>query len=243
MTELLRAQALDAGYGQEEVVVRGVDLTVNAGEVVCLFGPNGAGKTTTLLTLCGELPVYGGEVYLDGQACRTPLFRRARAGLGLVTEQRSVFMKLTVAENLRVSRCDQELAVELFPELRDHLKRRVALLSGGQQQMLAMARALTRGKPRLLLIDEISLGLAPQVVDRLLRAVKDAAAAGIGVLLVEQYVHKAMAVADRAYVMRRGRVVLSGSSADLRGRIDEIQGSYFTQPVEESETEVAAPQR
>jgi branched-chain amino acid transport system ATP-binding protein len=229
MTQLIEAIDADAGYGSDSVVVRGLNLTVAPGEIVALLGPNGAGKTTTLLTLCGELPLLGGEVRFDGEPAVTPLYKRARAGLGLVTEQRSVFTKLTVAENLRVSRCDLDRALSIFPELADHMKRRVGLLSGGQQQMLAMARALARGKPRLLLIDEISLGLAPQVVDRLLGAVKTAAADGVGVLLVEQYVHKAMTIADRLYVMRRGRVVLTGPTSELRDQVEQIQQSYLAE--------------
>ena len=136
-------------------------------------------------------------------------------------------MTMTVADNLRVSGGDKALALELFPELEPHLDRRVSMLSGGQQQMLSLARALGR-RPRILLADELSLGLAPLVVERLLDAVRAAADEGIGVLLVEQHVHKALALADRAYVLRRGRVEMSGDAADLRGRVDEIQASYLT---------------
>ncbi len=225
---LVETRAAMAGYGPDSIVVRDLDLAVHPGEIVVLLGPNGAGKTTTLMTLAGELPLQGGEVRFDGEPALTPLYKRARAGLGLVTEQRSVFTQLTVAENLKVSHCDPGRALGMFPELEQHLKRRVGLLSGGQQQMLAMARALARGTPRLLLIDEISLGLAPQVVDRLLAVVKTAAGQGVGVLLVEQYVHKAMAVADRLYVMRRGRVVLSGPTSELRGDVESIQQSYLS---------------
>lgn len=228
MTALIEARHLDAGYAGTPVV-RQLNLHVNPGEVVALFGANGAGKTTTLMTLCGELPGLGGEVLLDGNVTTSPLHRRARQGLGLVTEQRAVFTQLTVAENLKVSRCDPARALVFFPELEAHMNRRAGLLSGGQQQMLALVRALSRGTPRLLLIDEISLGLAPQVVDRLLAAIKDAAAAGAGVLLVEQYIHKAMQVADRVYVMRRGRLQLTGTAAELRNDIERIQGAYLSE--------------
>jgi ABC-type branched-subunit amino acid transport system ATPase component len=222
---LVEAVGLRAGYGGVEIV-RDLDLRVDAGEVVALLGPNGAGKTTTLLTLSGELAPLGGEVRFLGEATRDPLHVRARRGLGVVTQERAVLMDLTVAENLRVSRCDTGRAVELFPELEDHLHRRVGLLSGGQQQMLALARCLAR-ESRLLLVDELSVGLAPKVVDRLLAAVRAAADDGLGILLVEQHVHKALRVADRVLVMRRGDVVLEGTAAELRDRVDDIQRAYL----------------
>ena len=228
MTPLLEVRELRAGYGTIEVV-HGLDLAVHPGEVVALLGPNGAGKTTTLSTVSGELAPLGGEVRLLDCDAKDPLHIRARKGLAMVTQERAVLMDLTTAENLKVSRCDPVRAIELFPELEEHLDRRVGLLSGGQQQMLALARCLAR-EARLLLVDELSLGLAPIVVDRLLRAVRAAADGGIGVLLVEQHVHKALAVADRVVVLRRGLVELTGSAAELRDRVDEIQAAYL-QPV------------
>jgi ABC-type branched-subunit amino acid transport system ATPase component len=224
-TALLEATGLRAGYGDVEVV-RGVDLRVEPGEVVALLGPNGAGKTTTLLTIAGELPPLGGDLRVLGGAGREPLHVRARNGLALVTQERAVLMELTVAENLRVSRCDRERALELFPELEAHLDRRVGLLSGGQQQMLALARSLGR-EPRLLVIDELSLGLGPIVVDRLLEVVRAVADEGIGVLLVEQHVQKAMQFADRIVVLRRGVVELAGRVAELRDRLHDIQDAYL----------------
>src|SRR5205085_3122741 len=176
---VIAARGLRAGYGAT-VVVRDLDLEVRAGEVTALLGPNGAGKTTTLMTLSGDLPALGGEVRFGGVATTSRLHHRARQGLALVTEQRAVFTRLTVEENLRIGRCDRRIALELFPELEPHLKRRVGLLSGGQQQMLALARALSRS-PKLLLADELSLGLAPLVVERLLTAVRDAANDGVAV--------------------------------------------------------------
>ena len=228
MSPLLEVVGLHAGYGTIEVV-HGLDLEVEAGEVVALLGPNGAGKTTTLSTVAGELAPLAGEVRLLDCEPGDPLHVRARKGLAMVTQERAVLMELTTAENLRVSRCDADRAVELFPELEEHLDRRVGLLSGGQQQMLALARCLAR-ESRLLLVDELSLGLAPLVVDRLLQAVRAAADSGIGVLLVEQHVHKALAVADRVVVLRHGVVELTGAADDLRGRVDEIQAAYL-QPV------------
>jgi branched-chain amino acid transport system ATP-binding protein len=227
VSPLLEVTGLRAGYGNVEVV-HGIDLRVDPGEVVALLGPNGAGKTTTLSTIAGELAPLGGEVHLLDCDARDPLHVRARRGLGLVTQERAVLMELTAGENLRVSRCDVDRAVELFPELEDHLDRKVGLLSGGQQQMLALARCLAR-EARLLLVDELSLGLAPMVVDRLLQAVRAAADGGLGVLLVEQHVHKALAPADRVLVLQRGRVGLDGSSTDLRGRVEEIQAAYLQQ--------------
>jgi branched-chain amino acid transport system ATP-binding protein len=225
MTPLIEAEGLDAGYGAN-VVVRGLDLAVNAGEVVALLGPNGAGKTTSLLTLAGELPALGGRVVFNGKPTSAPLHERVRDGLGLVSEERTVLMRLTVAENFRVNRGDTEYALELFPELVPHLKRQVGMLSGGQQQMLALARALSR-RPKLILADELSLGLAPLVVARLLDAVRTSANEGVGVLLVEQHVHKALEIADRVYVMRHGTVELSGAASDLRDQIDLVQASYL----------------
>jgi len=179
---LIAAKGLFAGYGKV-TIVRDLNLEIHAGEVVALVGPNGAGKTTTLLTLSGQIPALGGEVHLNGVATKAPLHQRARAGLGLISEQRPVLMSLTVLENLRVSRSDVDLANELFPDLAAHLHRKVGLLSGGQQRMVALARILSR-RPSVLLADELSLGLAPIIVDRLLAEVRAAADRGIGVLLV-----------------------------------------------------------
>jgi sulfate-transporting ATPase len=206
--------------------VRDLDLRVDAGEVVALLGPNGAGKTTTISTLSGELRALGGEVRFLGERTDAPLHARARKGLGVVSQERAVLMDLSARENLRVSRCDMDRAIALFPELEDHLERRVGLLSGGQQQMLALARCLAR-KCRLLLVDELSLGLAPRIVDRLLNAVRDAADEGTAVLLVEQHIHKALSIADRVLVMTRGTVALEGNAGDLVNRLDEIQDAYL----------------
>ena len=177
---LLGARGLAAGY-HKHPVVEGIDLEVRAGEVVALLGPNGAGKTTTLLALTGELPPLAGEVTFRGVKTTSPLHRRARNGLAFVPEERSVFPQLTAGENLKIGRGDDEIALALFPELKPLLNRRGGLLSGGEQQMLTLARALSR-KPVLLLADELSLGLAPLVVQRLLKAVRTAAdERGVGV--------------------------------------------------------------
>ncbi len=228
MTALIEARQISAGYGGVEIV-RDLSLEVHAGEVVALLGANGAGKTTTLLTLAGELAPLNGEVLMDGERTTAPLYRRARKGMAFVTEERSIFPKLTTRQNLAVARADIEQATALFPELVPLMSRRSALLSGGEAQMLTLSRALARA-PSLLLADELSLGLAPKTVGRLLRAVREAADRGIGALLVEQHVHRVLEVADRVYLLQQGRVRFAGTAADARGSIDEIQATYLTAP-------------
>jgi branched-chain amino acid transport system ATP-binding protein len=223
----LEARGIAAGYGPQPVI-HDVDIDVRPGEVVALLGANGAGKTTTLLTLAGELPPMRGEVALHGTVTKAPLYKRARNGLTFVTEEKSVFMGLSARDNLRVAGVDLDEALRLFPELERRLPVRGGLLSGGEQQMLTLARALAR-EPRVLLADELSMGLAPLVVRRLLEAVRSAAdQRGAAVLLVEQHVRKALRYADRAYVMRRGRIELSGTAAELNARIDEIEDQYLS---------------
>lgn len=221
----LRATGVSAGYG-ESLAVRELDLEVCAGQVVGLFGANGAGKTTTLLALAGGVSLAAGEVALDDARLAGPLHRRVRAGLGWVPEDRGVLMSLSVADNLRLGRGDPQVALDLFPELAPLRRRRAGLLSGGEQQMLAVGRALA-SRPRVLLIDELSLGLAPQVVDRLLGAVRAAADDGMGVLLVEQHVAKALEVIDHGYVLHRGRVRLAGPADALRDAMQDVAASYF----------------
>ncbi len=241
MTALLALKGVDAGYDGTPVV-RDLDLTVEEGEVVALLGPNGAGKTTILRTISGLIPRLAGDVTVLGRSERgrsrggrrtTP--KLANRGLGHVPEDRSLFFDLTTVENLRLGarRSDHEAvetAMRLFPQLEPLRHRRAGLLSGGEQQMLALARALAR-RPRLLMIDEMSLGLAPVIVQQLLPIVRDIADdTGAGVLLVEQHVPAALSVADRAYVLSRGRVSIEGSAADLRNRRDLLLTSYLGAP-------------
>jgi branched-chain amino acid transport system ATP-binding protein len=226
MTAILEASGVTAGYGPQPVI-HAIDIQVHPGEIVALLGANGAGKTTTLLALSGELPLMAGRVLMDGQVETGPLHRRARKGLAYVTEERSVFKQLSLADNLRCGGVDIPEALALFPELGSRLRVRGGLLSGGEQQMLTLARALGR-RPRLLLADELSLGLAPLVVKRLLDAVRAAAERdGCGVLLVEQHVRKALRYADRAYIIARGRIQMSLSAAAARERIAEIEQTYL----------------
>ncbi len=223
---LIEAAGLSAGYGKM-AVVRDLDLRVDAGEVVAVLGANGAGKTTTLLTLAGELAPMAGEVRFLGTATESPMHVRCRNGLGFLTEERSVIMEMSVADNLKLAGVSAEVACEGFPQLERLMDRRAGLCSGGEQQMLSLARALGR-QPRVLLADELSLGLAPLVVTGLLKAVREAAdERGVGVLLVEQHVRKALSIADRVYVMERGRIVMSGAVEEVAGQLDRIEQAYL----------------
>jgi branched-chain amino acid transport system ATP-binding protein len=226
-TTLIEARGVSAGYGKM-AVIRDIDIRVDAGEVVALIGANGAGKTTTLLTLAGELTPMQGEVRLLGAPTKAPMHVRCRNGLGYVTEERSVIMDMTVADNLKLAGVAPAVAFEYFPALEVCVGRRAGLCSGGEQQMLSLARALGR-EPRVLLADELSLGLAPIVVANLLQAVRRAAnERGVGVLLVEQHVHQALKTADRVYVMERGKIAMSGTSNEVLGQLDKIEAAYLT---------------
>lgn len=200
-------------------VVRAVSLTVEAGSISVLLGANGAGKTTLLEGLSGVIPASGGRIALDGRELRRlGAGARARAGLGHVEQGRTVFRQLSTEENLRVgARGPQALAwaYELFPELAQRARVRAGLLSGGEQQMLVIARALLC-EPKVLLIDEMSAGLAPIVVRRLMKTVRALADRGLAILLVEQFAALALSIGDRAYVLRRGRMVYDGRCAELR---------------------------
>jgi len=222
---------LTAGY-ERAMVIRGVSLRVEAGEVVALLGANGAGKTTTLRVVSGIVPAMAGTVTVLGSGiARSSPYKIARAGVAHVAEGRSVFFGLTVAEHFRLGhrgeRLDAEHAYGYFPKLRELRDRRAGLLSGGEQQMLALARALAR-RPKLLLVDELSLGLAPVIVERMLPVVRAYAAdTGAGVLLVEQHVELALEVADRGVVMSHGEVVLERDARELRHDRRLLAASYL----------------
>lgn len=229
---VLQIEGLTTGYGKI-IVVRDLNLEVGAGEVVALLGPNGAGKTTTLLSISGLLPIQNGTIRALGQTVgQLPAQKLSRLGVVQVPEDRSLFTQLSVSENLRMGahgrdREGMKQVFQYFPELEPHQGRQAGLLSGGEQQMLAVGRALLQ-HPKLLLVDEMSLGLAPIIVQRLLPVLRQIAQeTGAGVLFVEQHVHLALEVADRAYVMQRGSVSMSGTAAEMRERREVIESSYI----------------
>ncbi|MBO0683034.1 MAG: ATP-binding cassette domain-containing protein [Candidatus Dormibacteraeota bacterium] len=228
---VLQIEELVAGYDQAPVV-RDLNLSVQGGEVVALLGSNGAGKTTTLRAISGIVKPMSGRILFAGDdlATVTPS-ARARLGIAHVPEGRGIFFGLTVAEHFRLGhrgeQLDEQTAYDYFPALRELRTRRSGLLSGGEQQMLAVGRALAR-RPRLLLLDELTLGLAPVIVERLLPVVrKYALDSGCGVLLVEQHVQLALEVADRAYVLSHGEIVLENRAEALRGDHQLLVASYL----------------
>ena len=231
---LLAVNGVRAGYDADGDVLNGVDLTVVDGGVLALLGPNGAGKSTLLRTIAGFVRPRGGSIHLDG----LPIDGHdpasiARCGVYLVPERRAVFPNLTVADNLRLAtaaperRWHDELqaALELFPRLVERKHQLARTMSGGEQQMLALARAFA-ARPRLLLLDEPSLGLAPKVVDEVFRTIRRFMAENIAVVLVEQYVERAIAVADDVVVLRHGAVDWSGpaAAADLDALAERYLG-------------------
>ncbi|ANY23621.1 ABC transporter ATP-binding protein [Gordonia terrae] len=233
---LLECRGLDAGYARGKACVHGLDLSVEAGEIVALLGPNGAGKTTLLATLAGLLPRLGGEVNVADQSVRAGEARAAvRAGLVLVPDDRSLFKQLTTRQNLqlairrrgaaRTEAIDRVLGH--FPALRARLKVAAGELSGGEQQMLAIGRALLQ-QPKVLLIDELSMGLAPIIVESILPVLREVADTdGAAVVLVEQHVRLALDVADRAVVLVHGEIALADSAAALANDIRRVEEAYL----------------
>jgi branched-chain amino acid transport system ATP-binding protein len=231
MTPVLELRNVHAGYGDLQVL-RGVVLVVPPASVVALRGPNGAGTSSALAVIGGRLPASSGCVHLDGRHINGARPEElVRAGVCQIPEGRGVFPNLTVVENLRIwtHSTDQTLqevegvAYGRFPRLRERRTQLAGTLSGGEQQMLALARALL-GSPRLLLLDEISMGLAPKVVAELFEVVAGLAADGIAVLLVEQFAHTALAVADYGAIMSRGVITAIGQPADVA---DQLEGAYL----------------
>jgi sulfate-transporting ATPase len=222
---VLHAVHVSAGYG-DLAAVRDVDLEVHAGEIVAIIGSNGAGKTTTLRALAGELPLLAGEIRWNDRPCTGPMHQRARRGLAFVPEGRSVFVNLSVAANLRLGRGQSADALALFPELQALLSRRGGLLSGGEQQILSVARALA-SKPSVLLADELSIGLAPKIVDRLFAEIRRAADDGVAAIVVDQSVERVLDIADRVVVLSRGLVVANEPASALRGKTAAIFESFL----------------
>ncbi len=226
------ALALDgvtAGYART-TVLRDVSLAVPAGTVVALLGPNGAGKTTALRVAAGLLAPSRGAVRMDADdVTRRPAHARARRGLALVPEGRGVFPSLTVRENLLLQTPvsapvgDLDAALAAFPVLADRLEQRAGTMSGGQQQMLALARCFV-ARPRVVLLDEVSMGLAPRIVDEIFVALEALRARGCALLIVEQYVRHALAIADRVYLLSRGAIEFSGTADELDE--DELTRRY-----------------
>ena len=231
MADALKLQGVFAGYG-ETVVLEGINLTLAAGETLSIIGRNGVGKSTLLATAMGHTNLHGGTVLLHGNDISAlPTYRRVTAGLGLVPQEREIFPSLTVQENLNVAArpgaWTAQKVYELFPRLSERVGNRGNQLSGGEQQMLAIGRALI-GNPTVLLMDEPSEGLAPVIVEELARAVKRLAQeSGLAMILVEQNTRLALEIAPRVLVMDRGRIVYDGASETLRNdpaRLEQFIG-------------------
>jgi len=232
---MLRVEGVSAGYGGLRAL-QGVSLDVGEGEIVAVVGANGAGKSTLLKAICGQVPPTAGSISLGGTGLtRLAPHRIARLGVALVPEGRRLFPNLPVEDNLRLGayakrgQADRfrplDLVFELFPRLHERLRQRAGTLSGGEQQMLAIGRALMT-QPRLLMLDEPSQGIMPRLVDDILAAVTRIRGLGVTVLLVEQRLAEALAIADRAYVLQTGRVVLSGAAAAVAAD-PEVRRAYL----------------
>ena len=232
---MLEVQDLYVSYGMMEVL-HGVDISVQDGELISVIGPNGAGKTTLIKTIMGLVKPKSGKILYDGQdITHLPAHKRAGLGIGYVPEGRHVFGRLTVEENLTIgaySSSDKEklkknidMVYEIFPRLAERKGQLARTMSGGEQQMLARGRALTLA-PRLLLIDEVSMGLMPIMVNTCFKVIHDLNKRGITVLVVEQNANKALKVADRGYVLETGNIVLTDTAENLRGN-DVVQKAYL----------------
>ncbi len=232
---LLKVDALQVRYGAIEAV-KSLDLHIDEGERVTLIGANGAGKTSSLKALTGLLPAAGGEIRFAGQSVRGQApDQLLRQGIAMVPEGRGIFARMSVLENLQAGaflrrdnaqvQREMRLLFEHFPRLEERLQQSAGLLSGGEQQMLALARALL-SRPRLLILDEPSMGLAPIMVEKIFQVIDDVCRQGMTLLLVEQNARLALQVTDRAYVMDTGRISLSGPSQDLLEH-PEVRSAYL----------------
>ncbi|AHV94553.1 ABC transporter ATP-binding protein [Bordetella holmesii] len=232
---LLELRGLEVAYGGIRAV-RGIDLHVQTGELVCLIGANGAGKSTTLRAICGLVPAAAGEIHYEGQPITgAKSFELVRRGLVMVPEGRGIFGQLTIEENLAMGayvrrdaqqvREDTEKVFALFPRLAERRRQAAGTLSGGEQQMVAMGRAMI-ARPKLLLLDEPSMGLAPLMVDKVFEVVRSIAAQGVTILLIEQNARLALEHADRGYVMESGEITLTGPA---RGMLDDpkVRAAYL----------------
>ncbi|KAF1070695.1 MULTISPECIES: ABC transporter ATP-binding protein [unclassified Variovorax] len=234
MSALLEIEGLRGGYGRVEVL-RGVDLKVNAGEMVALLGSNGAGKSTLNKMVCGLCPAWGGTVRFDGKDLSGAHYRDVvKAGLIQVPEGRKVFPNLSVRENLELGSFTRarerraqnlEKSFALFPRLRERMDQHAGTMSGGEQQMLAIARGLM-AEPVLLILDEPSLGLSPLLVEEMFTLIRELRDGGLAVLLVEQNVGQSLEIADRAYVLENGSVRFSGLPGELLVS-DELRRAYL----------------
>jgi branched-chain amino acid transport system ATP-binding protein len=232
---LLEVSGVDVLYGNVRAI-QGVSLSVEAGKVVTLIGANGAGKSTTLNAICGVLPASRGTIRFKGEQISGLLPHAiVRLGISQVPEGRRIFGRLTVSENITLGSFvrhdrreiarDRERVLELFPRLRERLGQTAGTLSGGEQQMLAMARALV-AKPALILLDEPSMGLAPMLVDQVFEIIKEINRQGVTILLVEQNAYAALEIADQAYVLASGEISLAGSGAELLQH-EEVISAYL----------------
>ena len=238
---ILQLAAVRAGYGRIDVL-HAIDLELRPGEVFALLGPNGAGKSTTLAVASGQVVPTSGGVFLCGRdVTGIPADALARAGVCLIPEGRGIFPNLTVAENLRMATYTGrsykdvlEVAFTQFPRLSERRKQTAGTMSGGEQQMLSMARALATD-PAVLLIDELSMGLAPIIVDELYDHVRRIAASGLSILIVEQFAHEILGLADRAGIMLHGRLLHTGPPASIAGELaDAYLGADHSTPGVES---------
>lgn len=224
-SSLLALRGATFGYG-DVPAVRDVSLDVRQGEVVAVCGANGAGKTTLVRGICGRARMFRGEIRLHGEPASRRLSDLARRGLSLISDERALIRALSVDENLRLAGGDPQMALNLFPELGPLRRRRAGLLSGGEQQMLGIGAAMSR-KPDLIVIDELSIGLAPIVTTRLLTALRAAADKGLAVLIVEQRIDLVAHVADRCVVLAAGAQVMTCTGAELELRFSELAQHYL----------------